>query len=1048
MQDKHSFLCRSVLALWLLALFALAGPAQAQAPLNPNGGSVTGTLDATHTVLTYSYTVTKDEDATLTLTTSAGLTAYVRFYDSDGTSDLLDTFVNSSSTGTLGVAHLGPGTYFVHVTLINGAGNFTLGSAVTLPAAANDTEPNDDYTHAHAFAPNTTTTGHLGYSRTAYGDVDNADWYSFVAPQDGDVTFKLTTDSVFPLNAYVRFYDSNGTSDLFDAFANTNTSNAITVGHLAPGATYYVAVTRNNLWGGYTLKNVVTPPAVANDAEVNDDYKHALTYTFGSTVTGHLGYSRTAYGDVDNADWYAFSVPKDGDATFTLTTDSVFPLNAYVRFYDSNGTSEINNAFANTNNSNTLTVPHLAPGTTYYVAVTRNNYWGGYTLTSSEALPAITTAATLNNTPATALPFAVGGTVTGHLGYSFGTYAGVNSVVWYKYVASQDGDVTFTLTTDLTKNSGGNYEFPLNAYVRFYDSDGSNQINNAFANTNSSNTLTVGHLAPGATYYVAVTLNNYYGGYTLKNVVTPPSVANDREVNDDYTHALTYTVGSTVTGHLGYSRTAYTDVDNADYYAMTVPQNGDVTFTLTTDSTLSLNAYVRFYDSDGTSQINNAFANTNNSNTLTVPHLAPGATYYVAVTRNNYWGGYTLSSVLTPVVNAISPAPGTTPGTAATFAPDTSVTGNLGYSTSSYYGQTNVAWYSFVAPRDSDVAFTLATDTLLPLRAYVRFFNSDGTSEINNVFVGANASNTLNIGHLAPGATYYVEVTRYDGYGGYTLSNTVAPLYVANDAEINDAAAQATALANLSNITGHLGYSRTSYFDQDNADWYKIALPVGPFSANISVSGSLRTYLRLYAPDGSSELTNVFNGGGTSALSYNVATAGTYYLAVTRYDGYGAYDINQPVTATVYGTATLEQIAQFAPAQTINVDFRTPGTTTVLFTRQISVGYNGAYFISNVPRGKYTLAFKGAKWLRKVVTGIDVTVGDANGVNVFLKGADANNDNSVDTSDFGILVGSYGSDASVNGSGYDVRADFNCDGVVDTTDFGVLVGEYGQKGDN
>ena len=59
---------------------------------------------------------------------------------------------------------------------------------------------------------------------------------------------------------------------------------------------------------------------------------------------------------------------------------------------------------------------------------------------------------------------------------------------------------------------------------------------------------------------------------------------------------------------------------------------------------------------------------------------------------------------------------------------------------------------------------------------------------------------------------------------------------------------------------------------------------------------------------------------------------------------------------------------------------------------------------------------------------------------------DANNDNSVDSTDFGILIGAYGSSAAVPGSGYDPTADFNFDGSIDSTDFGILISEFGTVG--
>ena len=54
----------------------------------------------------------------------------------------------------------------------------------------------------------------------------------------------------------------------------------------------------------------------------------------------------------------------------------------------------------------------------------------------------------------------------------------------------------------------------------------------------------------------------------------------------------------------------------------------------------------------------------------------------------------------------------------------------------------------------------------------------------------------------------------------------------------------------------------------------------------------------------------------------------------------------------------------------------------------------------------------------------------------------------VDSTDFGLLIGAFNSDASIPGTGYDPTADFNEDGFVDSTDFGLLIGNYGAIGAN
>ena len=94
------------------------------------------------------------------------------------------------------------------------------------------------------------------------------------------------------------------------------------------------------------------------------------------------------------------------------------------------------------------------------------------------------------------------------------------------------------------------------------------------------------------------------------------------------------------------------------------------------------------------------------------------------------------------------------------------------------------------------------------------------------------------------------------------------------------------------------------------------------------------------------------------------------------------------------------------------------------------------------------MAIKGAKNLRRVLPGVIVGGATTALPDVNLPAGDANGDNSVDSSDFGLLIGAFNSDAAISGSGYDATADFNFDGVVDSSDFGLLIGEFNNDGDN
>ena len=149
-------------------------------------------------------------------------------------------------------------------------------------------------------------------------------------------------------------------------------------------------------------------------------------------------------------------------------------------------------------------------------------------------------------------------------------------------------------------------------------------------------------------------------------------------------------------------------------------------------------------------------------------------------------------------------------------------------------------------------------------------------------------------------------------------------------------------------------------------------------------------------------------------------------------------------TASVSGAVAFEGLAPAAAPQNTTFRLRPVGGGAAL-TRSASIYPGGSFNLLGVPRGTYDLRIKGDRNLAQTVR-VDATGGNAVGVSVFLPGGDANNDNYCDTTDFGLLVGCYGSNATLSGSGYDPACDFNGDGTVDSTDFGILVGNYGASG--
>ena len=157
----------------------------------------------------------------------------------------------------------------------------------------------------------------------------------------------------------------------------------------------------------------------------------------------------------------------------------------------------------------------------------------------------------------------------------------------------------------------------------------------------------------------------------------------------------------------------------------------------------------------------------------------------------------------------------------------------------------------------------------------------------------------------------------------------------------------------------------------------------------------------------------------------------------------------------IAGTATLE--GSMNPAQPVtlsltNLDASAPPIVTnpvliPVLTPQGALTMQGTFSMSGIPAAHYHLVVKGIKSLA-ASQDIDLTSNDASGLTFLLLAGDANNDNSVDSSDFGLLIGAFNTSLKIPGSGYDPSVDFNDDGSVDSTDFSLLINNYNTTGAN
>ena len=170
------------------------------------------------------------------------------------------------------------------------------------------------------------------------------------------------------------------------------------------------------------------------------------------------------------------------------------------------------------------------------------------------------------------------------------------------------------------------------------------------------------------------------------------------------------------------------------------------------------------------------------------------------------------------------------------------------------------------------------------------------------------------------------------------------------------------------------------------------------------------------------------------------------------------YAAVSPVTgATVTGRVSLEGVTDLSavspvsPLGTFSVTFRDAASGAVVKTATVALATtagsaNGTFTVSGIPAGTYNVIVKGAKNLAVLVPNVVVSATSGTVPPVILPAGDSNGDNSVDSSDFGTLIGAFNTDGAISGSGYDPAVDFNFDGTVDSSDFGLLIGQFNNVG--
>lgn len=484
---------------------------KAQAKVLPFNGSKTGHIGYAFNGIRDEYdwwkvTTTLDGRINWTITSHNGQNVYAELYDNNGTTFLGGSY--TSSTATYSKDGLAAGTYFIRIKTYYASefATYTLSNGLVLPPVVNDAEPNGLYTQAIVLPINDSAVGHIGYYYNLQRD--DFDWYTFTTIKGGKVAMRMM--SLNGQNVYAELYDNDGITYLGGSY--TSSDNTWQIDGLGAG-TYFIRLKTyyNTEWAPYKLfvNSIVGP--YANDLGFNNTYTAATPKNVNTTFTGNINYYYE--NRRDTFDWYKFTLAKDGNLKWTLTSGN--SQNVFAELFNANGTSYIAGGY--TTGTFTWGFDKLEAGT-YYMRIRTyyNSEFAPYSITT--AFIEAQGGDDLNNDYANKAKVICGyNPVIGHINYlrNSSTY---DPVDWHKIVkTANSGPVAITVQTldDTNSTSDNLYIF----YTLYLDTAAAPITAATLINPNSTWTNTYNNLANG-TYYIRITPytvgnNGYWGQYKI-----------------------------------------------------------------------------------------------------------------------------------------------------------------------------------------------------------------------------------------------------------------------------------------------------------------------------------------------------------------------------------------------------------------------------------------------------------------------------------------------------------------------------------------------------
>ena len=754
----------------------------------------------------------------------------------------------------------------------------------------------------------------------------------------------------------------------------------------------------------------------AAETEPNNTKAQASVLTLNGSNTGKIGTST-------DVDWYKVTTNSDGRIDLTLTVSN--NLYCYFAIYDNDGVTLLHQDYTST--SYIYSVDGLATGT-YYVKIFP--YYTAqlpeYTIADALVKPTQANDAEPDSTRAQALTMALGGSVTGHIGYLYNNHR--DSADMYKVTTNADGLLSITLNV-------ANNQY---VYFNIYDNDAKTLLHQDY--TSTSYTYSVDGLAAG-TYYIKVFTyyNTGFAPYTLSNQLTKPTEANDVEPDSTKAQAIALTPNTKKTGHIGYFYNNHRD--SVDWYKITTSADGNINLNLK----VANNQYVYFdlYDNDAKTLLHSDYTSTTYG--YNVDGLAKG-TYYLKV-YNYYTNGfapYTIADTLT-TYNATDVEPNKYAKNAKTINANVNSNGHIGF----YYdvARDSVDWYKINYTGAANGSMTLnfkllphVSDASTNYTWIQVYKDTTATPVYSNYFSGTQV-NAITLNTLAQGY-YYVKIYPY--YNGQFEAFTLQPVFTQKKiATVSIVSYTTSATCDSSNqITFKPGNSngttKVQLFRFDslyatktvakNANAIFNNLPTGNYYAKVFADGATGNafaksdVIALEAIPVSLKTQSITN---TSAkFSWTKVTCAGYYVVEYRKHGAAVWTVKQTkgnvnsLSATGL-TANTNYEWKVASADSANgitstglfadsIRFTTTNTTLIaqnsndgsenLITKSNSIGNVNILVTPNPAASYFVIRYKG-----DFANKANATLYDMKGIAVWTSGlinADALNNKTVNASQF------------------------------------------------